>query len=223
MFFLIYETCLWRNTIEVIILAWYVIFVQSGREFTVKSYISKYFDSSRVRCMIPRRKVPEKKSGETHNVIKTLYPGYVFVQTTSITFSIYYQLCKAPYIYKFLNYLNPRDKQISEGSHMNQSNPDSTECPKLRFDDPIDEALYFQRVSDEEMSTVLNLLNHDDVIDYSKIYVDGTKVHVVSGPLTGKEGIIKKIDKHKKRAKILLNMVNTTVLVDVGIELINSL
>ncbi|MBY9083165.1 KOW motif-containing protein, partial [Paenibacillus sp. HN-1] len=48
-------------------------------------------------------------------------------------------------------------------------------------------------------------------------------IHVVSGPLTGKEGIIKKIDKHKNRAKILLSMVNTAVLVDVGIELISSL
>ncbi|MEW9702706.1 antiterminator LoaP [Paenibacillus sp. SI8] len=203
-------------------MAWYVIFVKSGKEFIVKNYINKYFDSSKVQCIIPRRKVPEKTMGETHNVIKILYPGYVFIQA-SITFSMYYQLCKAPFTYKFLNYLNSRDKQFSDLSHVQQIKRDTTDLPILRFDEHTDEDLYFQQVSDEEMSTILNLLNQEGVIDYSKIYMEGTKIHVVSGPLTGKEGIIKKIDKHKKRAKILLNLINSTVLVDVGIELINSL
>ncbi|MBY9078353.1 antiterminator LoaP [Paenibacillus sp. CGMCC 1.18879] len=203
-------------------MAWYVIFVKTGKESMVKNYINKYFDSSKVECVIPRRKVPEKKMGETHNVIKPLYPGYVFIRT-SITFSIYYQLCKAPYIYKFLNYLNPRDKQFSGHSHMKQVKRDSANLPILRFDELISEALYFKQIPDEEMSIILNLLNQEGVIEYSKVYIEGTKIHVVSGPLTGKEGIIKKIDKHKNRAKILLSMVNTAVLVDVGIELISSL
>jgi len=195
-------------------MGWYVLFVETGKECKVKKYIEKNFDSSKVQCLIPRRKIPEKKQGITRHVMKTLYPGYVFIETT-INFAMYYKLSIAPHTYKFLNYLNQRDKlRLSPAEE-----PEIAAARQADAQDQDREAAFFQQIPNDEMTTILNLLNDEGVIDYSKIYVEGSKVHVVSGPLKGNEGIIKQVDKHKNRAKILLSMIGNQILIDVGVEL----
>lgn len=45
---------------------------------------------------------------------------------------------------------------------------------------------------------------------------------VQSGPLKGKEGIIKKVDKRKNRAKVQLNFLGREKTIDVGIEVLSQ-
>ncbi|MEK4444272.1 MULTISPECIES: antiterminator LoaP [unclassified Niallia] len=69
----------------------------------------------------------------------------------------------------------------------------------------------------KEISILLKLLNGQDIIELSKIDVN-TNIKVISGPLFGLEGIIQKINKHTRRAKVFVNFAGRETLFDVGIE-----
>ncbi len=80
----------------------------------------------------------------------------------------------------------------------------------------------FTKIDEEEIIPLLKLLSKDDIIDFSKVYIENSKVLVKSGPLKGMEGIIRKIDKRKNRAKILLNFMGREKTIDVGIEVLSN-
>jgi transcriptional antiterminator NusG len=78
----------------------------------------------------------------------------------------------------------------------------------------------FSKIAEEEMLPLLRLIGDNGVLEYSKIYMENSKVIVKSGPLQGLEGIIDKVDNRKNRAKILLSFMNSTKIIDVGIEIL---
>ncbi|WP_265445540.1 antiterminator LoaP [Acetivibrio straminisolvens] len=82
---------------------------------------------------------------------------------------------------------------------------------------------YYSSISDEEINPILRLLKDTDLIDYSKIFIENSKVIVNSGPLLGLEGIIRKVDKRRGRAKVALNFMGSERIIDLGVEILNSL
>lgn len=82
---------------------------------------------------------------------------------------------------------------------------------------------YYSRISDEEVNPLLKLLKDTDLIDYSKIIIKNSEVSVNSGPLLGLEGLIRKVDKRRGRAKVALNFMGSEKTVDLGVEILNSL
>lgn len=83
---------------------------------------------------------------------------------------------------------------------------------------------YYSPIDDSEMSVILRLVGDgDNIIGYSKIFAENSKIFVTEGCLYGMEGIIKKVDKHKNRAKIQLNLIGEPRMVDVGVEIIYKL
>ncbi|MFG0216967.1 KOW motif-containing protein [Brevibacillus porteri] len=50
--------------------------------------------------------------------------------------------------------------------------------------------------------------------------ITDSKITVKKGPLAGKEGIIKKVDRRKKRAKIVIDFLGDERMIDVGIEIL---
>ena len=92
--------------------------------------------------------------------------------------------------------------------------------PKLiRF---LSTGAYYSPIDDSEMSVILRLVG-DDIIGYSKVFVENAKILVKEGCLYGMEGIIKKVDKHKNRAKIQLDFMGEQRIVDVGVEIVYKL
>ena len=81
---------------------------------------------------------------------------------------------------------------------------------------------YYSRIDPEEMVGIHRLLGDGDVIDYSKVYFMNSKVVVKSGPLEGMEGLIKKVDQRKLRAKIEVRFMGEPKEIDVGIEILNQ-
>jgi len=77
---------------------------------------------------------------------------------------------------------------------------------------------YFTKIVDEEMFYILRLLDNDGVVDYSKIYIDNSKIIVKAGPLKGMEELILEVDKRKNRVKIILNFIGLPQKIDLGIE-----
>jgi transcriptional antiterminator NusG len=118
-----------------------------------------------------------------------------------------------PNIYQTLNYRNEKDKCIRIFSD-----------PSLDADQRqlMEEAQFFKEIPSEEMLVLLKLINDSAVIDYSKVYFHESKVVVQAGPLKGMEKLIKKIDKHKQRAKVLMSMMGAEQLIDFGIEIVQS-
>lgn len=79
---------------------------------------------------------------------------------------------------------------------------------------------YYSRIDDKEMDIILTLTGNSDTVSCSKILFKNSKVYVKSGPLVGMEGMIKKINKHQRRAKIVLDFMGQEKVVDVGVELL---
>ncbi|MBT2288308.1 antiterminator LoaP [Paenibacillus albidus] len=188
-------------------MSWYVLYVKSGSESQIKKWIEAKFNRSQIYSVIPKRKVPQKKAGQEYDVVKPLFPGYIFVET-KMNFSTYYQLRENPLIYQTLNYNNLKDRNMRSFDTILIDGQAET----------LDESYFFKEIPMEEMFIVLNLMQSNDIIEYSQVCIEDSKVIVKSGPLKGMERFIKKIDKHKKRAKVLLTILGSELLIDFGIE-----
>ncbi|QFQ28667.1 antiterminator LoaP [Bacillus thuringiensis] len=189
---------------------WYALSVKTGEENKAKLFLQNKFDQDVLRCLLPKRLVPERKNGEVYRSVKLIFPGYLFVRT-HMTFKIYYELKKSPRVLSLLNYLNSKDRCC-----------DSNKKNLSEIDVPDEEDTFFKNVPDEEMSHILKLLDDTGTLRYSQIVVQDSKVFVHSGPLTGMEGMIKKIDKRKKRAKVSIHFMDSDKMIDVGIDVIQS-
>ena len=164
---------------------WYAIFVKTGEEENVRQYFDYHFNQLDYKLFIPKKKINERKNGKVYCVVKTLFPGYVFIQMV-MDIKLYYIIKYIPKVYKILNYTDE----------------------------------FYSKIDNEEMQMILNLTDDNNIIGYSKILVENSKIFIKSGPLKGLEGFIKKIDKKKSRLKIALNLMGTERIVELGIELI---
>ena len=70
----------------------------------------------------------------------------------------------------------------------------------------------------EEEYFLTKLLNKQDVIDISEGFMDGGRVHVVSGPLTGFEDRIKKVIWRKSLAVLEMNLFYRTTQTYLGLD-----
>ncbi|WP_105979326.1 antiterminator LoaP [Bacillus paralicheniformis] len=173
---------------------WYAICVEVGQESMLEKELSKRFSSSEVKVFVPKKVVPEKKNGVFSDKVKVLLPGYVLIQTKIIA-EIYYCILEFPRVYYWVK------------------------CGQKKIDQSVSP---YSEIPDDELSGIHDLLGHHEVVDYSEILVEGKEVKVISGPLKGKEAIIKKIDKRKRRAKILIYFFDKMILLDVGIRLLGQ-
>ena len=57
---------------------WYVLQVIGGKENKIEEYIQK-LETDSLTPFLPRKKLKIRKGGQTKDVIKPLYPGYIFI------------------------------------------------------------------------------------------------------------------------------------------------
>lgn len=192
-----------------IIIKWYALFVETGYEDYVCSVLETKLKDQKPKFLVPKRKIPEKRNGVVHHVIRPLFPGYIFIQIKMNT-DTYYQIQETENIIRVLNHGYLYTQKIRK-QHLKK--PED-----YRY-----EEYYFLDIPPCELNIILSLINQSNIIDYSQVYFEGTKVFVMSGPLKNMEGIIKKIDKRRNKAKIELHLLGNCILVDVGIEIIQAL
>lgn len=60
------------------------------------------------------------------------------------------------------------------------------------------------------------------IVDMSIGFIRGDKIYITEGPLQGKEGLIVKIDRHKRIAYLRLSMFNKETTTKVGLEIISK-
>ncbi|WP_083705528.1 antiterminator LoaP [Paenibacillus sp. FSL H8-0259] len=186
------------------IMSWYVLFVRNGCEDRVKSSLQRLFSGEMLRCVVPKKQISERRAGQYDLIERLLFPGYVFIQT-QMNYSTYYILQKNPHVYRLLNYCSRKDLIYKHQAMNDLENS---------------EEQYFKQIPEEEISPILGLLDHDDVAENSRVYFENSRMNVVSGPLTGKEELVTKVDKRKRRAKVSLQLLGGGRTIDLGIILL---
>lgn len=81
----------------------------------------------------------------------------------------------------------------------------------------------FVSVSEAEMDLINGLCGKERVLRMSEGIIEGSEIRVLSGPLHGQEGLIRKIDRHKRAAYVEMPMFGRQMLVKVGLEIVRKL
>jgi transcription termination/antitermination protein NusG len=81
---------------------------------------------------------------------------------------------------------------------------------------------YFLEVSLKEITQIVSMTDNKGLINISQALVINDKIQITEGPLFGREGIIKKIDKRKGRAKVEFTINSNSLLIDLGIDIIQK-
>lgn len=80
----------------------------------------------------------------------------------------------------------------------------------------------FISIKDEEKALLQQMGNEEHVTEMSVGYIVGERVVILSGPMKGMEGKIKKIDRHKRMAVLAVGMFGRWVDVRVGVEIVEK-
>lgn len=75
-------------------------------------------------------------------------------------------------------------------------------------------------LTEKEKSFIERFGGEDHVVPVSEGIIEHSRVRVTSGPLMGMEGYIRKIDRHKKKAWLELNLFGRKQTVQVGLEIV---
>ncbi|SFL37721.1 transcriptional antiterminator NusG [Gracilibacillus orientalis] len=175
-------------------MTWHALFVESGKEELVQTYLELNFKKSNLLSIIPKRKVPEKKGGVIKHVKKKLFPGYILIQTNMDRYT-YNKIRNIPKIHRVLN---------TGVTYSTQ------------------QGFYITKLEDNEINFISELLNEDGIIEYSQVCINNSIVDVISGPLFGMEHLIRKVDKRKNRAKLQFDIRGKEMKFEVGIEISNN-
>lgn len=171
-------------------MSWYVIFVETGYEDEFCCYTNKVKNQRYIgiqyNLLVPKRKIFERKQGIRREVVKTMFPGYVLLET-EVIFEFFLKARNSPHVIRFLR---------------------NNSC--------------FWEVKKEEIKQILKMSDSGGLIEISKGFVENDKVKIVEGPLLGMEGVITKIDRRKGRAKVNFTLNDKSLLIDLGIEIMEK-
>lgn len=75
-------------------------------------------------------------------------------------------------------------------------------------------------LTDKEVDWLRRIGGEEQVVEMSEGVIEGGQVRILSGPLQGMEGCIKKIDRHKRKAWLEVEMFGRMQMVQVGLEIV---
>lgn len=78
---------------------------------------------------------------------------------------------------------------------------------------------HIEPLTPRDREILVHFLSYGEIVQRSKVYFDQDKrIRVVSGPLTGMEGRIVKVDRRKGRARVRLELYEGSFLIDFGFD-----
>lgn len=75
-------------------------------------------------------------------------------------------------------------------------------------------------LTEKETEFLLSFGGEKQVVGMSEGIIENSQVIITSGPLQGKEGMIRKIDRHKRKAYLEVPMFGRMQMVQVGVEIV---
>lgn len=173
---------------------WYVLFVKVGYENRVLNQFKTYFNKEHIVPFIPKIEIFHKYANKCiQKENKIMFPGYIFIESN------YGSVVLVGMINKFIN---------------------DHEAPLklLKYGDSCD---YAMRKC--EKSLLLSFYNKESCIEASTGLIQGDKTTVIHGPLKGRENIIKKIDRSRRKAIIEVDFMGRCVPITVGLDILKKL
>lgn len=73
---------------------------------------------------------------------------------------------------------------------------------------------------EEEIAFMQGIGGENQVVEMSEGVIEQSRVRITSGPLVGMEGLIRKIDRHKRKAYLDLTLFGREQRVQVGVEIV---
>lgn len=80
----------------------------------------------------------------------------------------------------------------------------------------------FLPLTDDEIAFLCRFGGEDRIVGMSAGIIENDSVRIFAGPLKGLEGLIRKIDRHKRKATIAVHMCGREVEVRVGLEIVQK-
>ena len=81
-----------------------------------------------------------------------------------------------------------------------------------------------QPIRDNDKKLILHFLSFGEIVEKSNVFFDeDNRIRVISGPMKGMEGMIIKVNRRKKRAKIKLLLYEESFKIDFGFEILAKL
>lgn len=77
-------------------------------------------------------------------------------------------------------------------------------------------------IQEDEIRVIKSLICDSEIISTSRVYMDGSRVIVVDGPLLGMEGLIESIDKRKGRVKVKINFIGQPRTVELSVSMVQQ-
>ena len=77
-------------------------------------------------------------------------------------------------------------------------------------------------IREDEVNLILRLTQDGDPLGLSEVFVEGSKITVVSGPLQGLEGKIIKLDARRFRAKVNISLMGEPRIVELPVNVIKK-
>ncbi len=171
---------------------WYVFYVQTGREQLVCDYLNNVMNREESIAFFPQVELIFKNSKVVNKELKPMFPGYVFM-----------------------------DSVLDEKTFITQTHRYSRfsrHIFKLLGNENID----YMTLTKEEKNFLLGFCYDGYVAEESKGFIAGDRIYITSGPLKGKESIIKKINRHKRRAEIEMICFGDKRRISVSLEIISK-
>lgn len=144
----------------------------------------------KLKAFVPRLVRILKKQGKQIREEKRLFPNYIFVVTELDAESM-------------MTILQNRVKPLFDYVRM------------IKYKDHSLETL-----SEEEKQHLSQFLGEEYVIQASEGFIEGGTVTITQGPLKGLESQIVNIDRHKRTAKIKLQMLGQEQFITIGLEIL---
>jgi len=171
---------------------WFVFYVQTGREQAACDFLNKLLNQDESTAFIPQVELIFKNSKFIRKELKPMFPGYIFTDSILDERSFINQA------YKYVRFSNCIFKLLGK------------------------ENVEYMKLSEEEKNFLLGFYGEEYVAEESKGFINGDKIVITSGPLKGKESIIKKIDRHKRRAEIELICFGDKRRINVSLEILSK-
>lgn len=172
---------------------WFVFHVQTGKEQTACDFLNKLYKKEESVAFIPQVQIIYRNSKMSQMQLRPLFPGYVFTDSE----------------------LNEKEFVTLTGRYVKFS--------KCIFKLLTNDTFSHIRLSYDEKNFLLGFCNNSYIVENSKGLIIGDNVYITSGPLKGRESIIQKIDRHKRRAEIKLMCFGEMKTVSVSLEIVEKL
>lgn len=177
---------------------WYVLFVKTGYEDRAVDEISneRLWEVDGIRPFAPMYDACFRKLGDLSQERRQLFPGYVFIDTDIAGTD--FAVCVREYIYRSEYVL----KLLRYGRGYND---------------------FEYEMNEKEKRIWSKLLNQYDCIAMSKGLIVGDLVQIIDGPLQGLESRIKKVNRHRMKAVIEIEVMGVKSVVTVGLEIVSKM